>query len=66
MPRKPQPKPDNPEQFKRFIEMTREVGAHTDPETLDRVLKKVARSSKSRPAQAGNATEANRNRGRSR
>jgi hypothetical protein len=25
MPRKPKPQPDNPEQFKRFIEMAREV-----------------------------------------
>ena len=48
MPRKPAPKPDDPEQFKQFIDMAREVGADTDPETLDRILEKVARSSKRR------------------
>lgn len=46
MPHKPTPKPDDPEQFKRFIDMAREVGAQAAPETLDRVLKKVARSPK--------------------
>jgi hypothetical protein len=41
------PKADDPEQFRRFIDMVREVGAgEPDPETLDLVLKKVARSPK--------------------
>jgi hypothetical protein len=31
MPRKPRPKPDNPEQFKRFTEMAREVETWTYP-----------------------------------
>jgi hypothetical protein len=43
MPRKPKPPPDDPEQFKRFTDMAREVGADTDPETLGRVFDKVAR-----------------------
>ncbi len=43
MPRKPKPPPDNPEQFKRFTDLAREVGADTDPETLGRVFDKVAR-----------------------
>ena len=47
MPRKPKPPPDDPEQFKRFTDMAREVGADTDPETLGRVFDKVAQSPKS-------------------
>jgi hypothetical protein len=47
MPQKPKPKPDDPEQFKRFIDMAREVSAESDDsERFDRVLKKVARSPK--------------------
>jgi hypothetical protein len=46
MPRQPKPKPDNPEQFKRFIEAARDVGAEADPKTFDRVLDKVAHSPK--------------------
>lgn len=44
MPRKT--KPDNPEQFKRFLEAAREVGTDADPEMFDRVLEEVARSSR--------------------
>jgi hypothetical protein len=48
MPHKP--KPDDPDQFKRFLETAREIGAdHRDPETFDRVLKEVARSSRPKP-----------------
>ena len=36
--------PDNPEQYRRFVEMAREVGAEPDRETFDRVIEKVARS----------------------
>jgi hypothetical protein len=43
MPRKPKPKPDNPEQFKRFIEMAREVEVDKSPEALDRAFNKVIR-----------------------
>jgi hypothetical protein len=41
MPRKPKPKPDNPEQFKRFIDMAREVEADESPEAVDRAFGKV-------------------------
>jgi hypothetical protein len=47
---KHKPKPDNPEQFKRFVEAARELGVDpADPETFDRVLEKVARSSHPKP-----------------
>jgi hypothetical protein len=42
MPRKPVPSPDDPEQFKRFIEIAREVGADGTQEEFDRVFRKVA------------------------
>jgi hypothetical protein len=38
------PKPDNPEQFKRFIDMAREVEIDENPEALERALRKVIRS----------------------
>ena len=41
MPRKSAPKPDNPEQFKRFIDMAREVEADESPDALDRAFDKV-------------------------
>jgi hypothetical protein len=40
---KTKPKPDNPEQFKRFIGMAREVEADESPEALDRAFEKVIR-----------------------
>jgi hypothetical protein len=43
MPRKPERKPDDPEQSKRFIDTAKEIGAD-DPKALDRVFKKVATS----------------------
>jgi hypothetical protein len=43
MSRKPKPKPDNPAQFKRFIDMAREVEADESPDALDRAFKKVIR-----------------------
>jgi hypothetical protein len=44
-------KPDNPEQFKRFLETARELGAEEgDEEMFDRVLEKVARSDRPKPA----------------
>jgi hypothetical protein len=42
MPRQPKPKPDNPEQFKRFMQTAKEIGAGPPSEDFDRVLKKVA------------------------
>jgi hypothetical protein len=50
MPRKPKPKPDNPEQFKRFIDMAREVEVDESPEALDRAFNKVVRRNKDKPA----------------
>ena len=41
MSRKPTPKPDDPEQSKRFIETAEEVGAD-DAEALERAFKKIA------------------------
>jgi hypothetical protein len=41
MTKKPDRKPDNPEQSKRFIETAKVVGAD-DPQALDRAFKKVA------------------------
>jgi hypothetical protein len=52
MPRKPEPPPVDLEQFKRFTDLAREVGADTDPETLGRVFDKVARLPKSQPPQS--------------
>jgi hypothetical protein len=50
MPRKPKPTPDDPEQFKRFVDMAREVGAESgDTETFDRLLEEVARSPRPKP-----------------
>jgi hypothetical protein len=47
MSQKPKPKPDDPEQSKRFIETAKEVGAD-DPKALDRAFKKIA----SKPSKA--------------
>ena len=41
MPRKLKPKPDDPEQFKRFIDMAREVEVDESPGALDGALDKV-------------------------
>ena len=41
MPRKPAPKPDDPEQFKRFIEMARKVEVDESPGAFDRAFDKV-------------------------
>jgi hypothetical protein len=44
MPRKPAPKPDNPEQFKRFTELAREVGADEQGKDFERVFDQIAKS----------------------
>ena len=50
MSRKPPPRPDNPDQFKRFIQTARELDADLGVNTVfDRVLEKVARSSRPKP-----------------
>lgn len=38
---KPAPKPDNPKQFKRFLETAREVETDESPEAIDRAFDKV-------------------------
>jgi hypothetical protein len=55
MSRKPAPKPDDPEQSKRFIDTAREIGADEDPEAFERAFKKVVPSKKSttKPDQQG-------------
>ena len=38
-------KPDNPEQFRRFVETAREIGAESgNTQAFDRLLEKVART----------------------
>jgi hypothetical protein len=46
MGRKPKPKPDDPEQSKRFIEAAREAEVDESEEAADRAFKKIASSSK--------------------
>lgn len=41
MPRKPSPPADNPEEFKRFVDMAREVEADEAPDAIDRAFRKV-------------------------
>ena len=41
MSRKPNPKPDDPKQSKRFIETAREIGADETREGADRAFKKA-------------------------
>ena len=48
MPRKPKPKPDNPEQFKRFIKNAREAEVDERPEAFDSAFNKVV-GNKTRP-----------------
>jgi hypothetical protein len=42
MGRKPEPKPDDPAQSQRFLDIAKEVGADADDEALERALKKIA------------------------
>lgn len=41
MPRKPKPKPDDPAEYKRFLETAKQAEASKDPEAFDRAFKKV-------------------------
>jgi hypothetical protein len=41
MARKPNPKPDDPKQSKRFIETAREIGADETREGADRAFKQI-------------------------
>jgi hypothetical protein len=47
---KPTPKPDNPEQSKRFIEAAKQLETNEDPKAFEKVFKKVA----SRTPKSGN------------
>jgi hypothetical protein len=45
--RKPRPStPDNPEQYRRFVETAREVEADESPDAMDRAFERVARKPK--------------------
>lgn len=46
MPRKPNPQPDYPEQFKRFVETAREVEVDESPDAIDRAFNKVIHPAK--------------------
>jgi hypothetical protein len=41
MPRKPAPKPDDPAQSKRFLDIAKEIGADADDQALERAFKKI-------------------------
>jgi hypothetical protein len=43
MAQEPKPKPDNPEQSKRFIDAAREAGADESKEAADRAFKNAVR-----------------------
>lgn len=43
MPRKPEPKPDDPDQSKRFIDAAREVEADETEEGAEKIFKKIVK-----------------------
>lgn len=53
MPRKPKPKPDDPDESRRFIDMAREVGAEKLSPDFERVFRKVAEKPKGHPKPSG-------------
>jgi hypothetical protein len=50
MPKKPELKPDDPEQYKRFLEAAKEAGADESEKGADRAFRKVVRPTKQRDA----------------
>jgi len=56
MPGKRKPPPDDPEESKRFIDMTREVGAEQPSPDFERVFRKVAEQPKGQPTKRGSRT----------
>jgi len=50
MEQKPKPKPDDPEQYKRFLEAARKAQADETKEGADRAFKKVTSASKAKPS----------------
>jgi hypothetical protein len=47
----PQPQPDDPEQYRRFVEKARELESDESPEAFERVFKKIV------PARRGRETQ---------
>ena len=43
---KSQANPDNPDQYRRFVETARELGADESPEAMERAFKRVVRTQK--------------------
>ena len=69
MPRTPAPKPDNPEQHKRFIDMAREVEVDEREGAFDGIfdlVKDKAKSPKSRHDLDESASDSSRNQDQSR
>lgn len=49
MPRKPRPKPDDPAQYKRFLEAAEKAEADKSEEGADRAFKKISARKDARP-----------------
>lgn len=45
MPRKPAPKPDDPEEYKRFLETAKAAEAEKDPKAFERAFMRIAKRS---------------------
>lgn len=43
MPRKPKPKPDDPAEYKRFLETAKAVEAEKDPKAFDKAFKRIVK-----------------------
>lgn len=63
MPRKPKPPPDDPEEYKRFLETAKAVEAEKDPKVFERAFKSIAKpqSSKKRKVVSAGFPDANVN-----
>lgn len=51
MPRKPPAKPDDPEEYKRFLETAKKVEADESPEAFDRAFKRTVQKPTAKPPQ---------------
>ena len=49
MPHKPKPQPDDPEEYKRFLETAKAVEAEEDAEVFDLVFSKIVPPRKPKP-----------------
>jgi hypothetical protein len=45
-------KPDNPDQYRRFVETARELGADESPDVMDRAFERVVRKPERKPEPA--------------